>query len=149
MGSIGLARCQAWRGNVDTLVESSDQTLQRVSQTAGPVFRFIGIVQAAGKIDRELFERLVSQPHSPDLPVRQMLVRLQIFSEIALVLGDVELGVKALARATELGLLDLTWIDHCPLLERAVSHARYPELRRQIALRADRVLNAFHGATTA
>ena len=150
LGIIGHARMQAWRGNAKALMRSSSQLMQRVSLTAGAVFRFVGNVQAQGQIDHEHFQRIVSQPRAPDLPLRQLLVRYQIYAEIASLLGEHELAFLALERAVTDGLLDVTWFDACPLLEPLATcdHLRLARARKEVSTRARRVLDAFGGVAT-
>ena len=46
----------------------------------------------------------------------------------------------------ELGLLDVTWLDGCPLFAPLVRDLRWRALRDDVAQRAARVLAAFHSA---
>jgi len=148
IGGITNARLHAWRHDVNTLMQRQEEILARVTTTAGQVFRFVGAIQKHGGIDRPAYEKLIKQPHNPDTPVRQLLIRMQVFCELALVFNERELALDALERAVELGLMDVAWIDGCPLIEKIVNHHRYPELRRRIAARAERVLAAFRSVAT-
>ena len=148
IGGIANARMMAWRSDADTVIKSQEQIFERISQTAGTIFRFVGAIKEKGGIDRENFDKLVNHPHDPDTPVRQMLIRLQVFCEIALLFNEKDMALDALDRAVELGLMDVAWIDGCPLIEKLVAKSRYPDIRRRIAARAARVLDAFHSVAT-
>jgi hypothetical protein len=80
--------------------------------------------------------------------VRQFLVRLQIYSEMAVLLNDLERGLQGIERVVELGLLDITWMDACPLLSKVADHPRFTAQRRIVAERARGVLTAFQAVST-
>jgi len=150
LGVIAQARMQAWRGNTEALLESTSIAMQRLSVTAGSIFRLIGMVYSEGAINRAYFERSIRQPRGPDLPLRQLLVRMQIYTEIACLLDQPDLAFMALERVVEDGLLDVTWIDSCPLLEKLATtdHQRFIVSRKEVVARARRVLDAFGGIAT-
>jgi len=79
----------------------------------------------------------------PQKPLRQYLVRLQIFIEVALALGHLDKALEALSRVVDLGLMDITWLDYCPLHERIADNPLFTPLRRRVAERAVRVSTAF------
>jgi hypothetical protein len=71
---------------------------------------------------------------------------MQIFTEIAVSIGDIEKGMQSLARAVDLGLYDRTWIDACPVLDTVRSRPEFPELRRRVVELASRILAAYRTA---
>jgi hypothetical protein len=83
-----------------------------------------------------------------DHPVRQQLMGLQLLTEIALVRREPELALEPLAIAARTGLMDIVWLDHCPLLVQLADDARYTPIRAQVADRATRVLAAFRSVTS-
>jgi hypothetical protein len=82
----------------------------------------------------------------PEKPRRQYLVRLQIFCELMLALSRPDLMLDALERVVHLGLLDLTWMDHNPLIAKVRADARFIALREIVRERASRVHAAFKAA---
>ena len=149
LGVIGSARIKAWRGDTGMLADSGKQLTSRISSNAGAIFAIIRDLQGAGGIiDRDKWIAMVRAPLPPDRPLRQFLVRLQIFTEVAVMRSEYELAFDALAACVEAGLMDVSWMDKCPLLEQLVSDRRFTLLRHQVGERAGRVLAAFRGATT-
>jgi tetratricopeptide (TPR) repeat protein len=147
LGHITNARLSAWRGRRDVLNETATTFLSRVSTNANSIFRVIVSIQRDNTISEEIWERAVRTSLRPHEPVRQFLMRLQIFCEVAALLDERERAVEALTRATDLGLMDVAWMDNCPLLEKLVEVPAYMKLRRRVGDKAARVLAAFRGAT--
>jgi serine/threonine-protein kinase len=147
LGVITHGRLQCWRGNTAALADTQLSFLSRASINAGTIFKVIGEIHRSGRIDRAVWDKAARAPIPAGVPLRQHVVRMQIFAELALVLGEPDLGFEALARAVDIGLLDLTWMDHCPLLLSIVERDGYSELRRVVSDRAARVLAAFRAAS--
>jgi serine/threonine-protein kinase len=148
LGAIANARMHAWRGDKDVLTQTATTYLSRVSGNASSIFGAVTKIQADGRITEELWNRIVRQPVGPDQPVRQHMLRLQIFCEIGALLGQLDYSIEALTRGVDLGLMDVAWMDKCPLLEKIVERPGYAKLRRRIGERAARVLAAFRGGST-
>jgi hypothetical protein len=83
-----------------------------------------------------------------DRPVRQQLMGLQLLIEVALVRDRPERALATLALAARTGLMDIVWLDRCPLFGRVAEHPRYPPLRVEVGRRADRVLAALRSVTS-
>jgi serine/threonine-protein kinase len=66
----------------------------------------------------------------------------QIEAELLGFAGNVDGAANAIAKSSEAGLIDLLWLDRCPLLEVVRSHPRFVALRGEIARRAARVAEA-------
>jgi TolB-like protein len=73
---------------------------------------------------------------------RRYPVVLQFLSEVLLAVGDVDGARDALGRAVSGGLSDLAWMDRCPLLAPLRTEESWPGLRKEVAARASRVLDA-------
>jgi hypothetical protein len=52
----------------------------------------------------------------------------------------VDQGLSAIEKAVDLGLLDIGWLDHCPLLQQLASSDRFQKMRERVAVRAREVL---------
>jgi hypothetical protein len=83
-------------------------------------------------------------PITPGMPIRQLLIRTQVFCEIALAFEEFDLALDGLARLDAIGFMDVTWLDHCPLMAKIAERRPYTLLRRNVGDRAARVLSAFH-----
>ena len=67
----------------------------------------------------------------------------QLDAEIAGYLGREDEVIVAMSRSVEEGLIDLLWIERCPLLEAGRADPRYPALRAEVSRRADVILQAY------
>jgi hypothetical protein len=74
---------------------------------------------------------------------RRPIFYRQLKAEAFAYAGAQELALKSIEEAASLGLIDVVWMDRCPLLESLRGTARFAELRAQIAGRAALVLEAF------
>jgi serine/threonine-protein kinase len=67
----------------------------------------------------------------------------QLKAEVLAHAGDGEGAILAIEEAATLGLIDLVWLDHCPLFEGLRTVPRVVAARRLVSERAERVLEAF------
>src|SRR5262245_58429822 len=133
-------RLAAWRGNREVLIENAKPFASRGNTIVGAILKVVRDLEHDATINHEYWDQLLNQPSSPERPARQGLIRLQILVEIALLLGDRKSALDALDRAVAHGLMDLTWMDGCPLMEPVSHDQRYRQLRRIVADRAAKVL---------
>jgi serine/threonine-protein kinase len=70
---------------------------------------------------------LLAAPQSP----RALTSLCILLSELWLLLGRPERALEELDRASKAGLLDLLWLDHCPLLAPLRSAPEFAEVRRR------------------
>ena len=70
---------------------------------------------------------------------RRLAFHAQLRTEIKLAGGAIEAGLNDLHAADANGLLDLFWLDHCPLFEGLTDHPSYRRVRENTQARADRV----------
>jgi hypothetical protein len=143
LGLIQRARLDCWRGRTDTLLGSSKSFLARVSPNAGAIFKIVAIIHDSGRIDPALWRTIIDDPCGPAQPQRQHLVRMQMFCELAMALGDLEKSIDGLERLSALGFMDKIWLDHCPLVGIVAETERYAVVRREVNERAAQVLAAF------
>jgi eukaryotic-like serine/threonine-protein kinase len=148
LGFINKARQTMWRGPVEKIREMSRVFLARVNPSSVPAFRFVGQLDRGGELDPEAWRRTLNEVVDADVPQRQLLIRTQIYVEIALAFDQPDLAVEALERLNELGFMDITWLDKCPLMEKIVERKPYLRVRREVGERAARVLHAFRSVAT-
>jgi len=72
-----------------------------------------------------------------------MLVALQRCVEIALSIGQLEAAQDVFEKATDLGLIDIVWVDRCPLLAPLAATERGRAVRDVLAARAARLRDVF------
>jgi serine/threonine-protein kinase len=86
---------------------------------------------------------------NPDEGGRRMAFVFQILMELAAFAADNERALKALRRSVDAGLLDLAWLDACPLLASLRGDPRFVAMRDEVAARVAPVLTALgKGART-
>jgi serine/threonine-protein kinase len=69
----------------------------------------------------------------------------QLAAEMSAVIGDVDGTLRALESADSLDLIDILWLDRCPLFAIVRDDARFQSIRARVAERAQRVLAALDG----
>ena len=67
----------------------------------------------------------------------------QMMAEVLAYVGDAEQALATIEDAASLGLIDIVWLDRCPLFAEMRSSPRYALAREQVSERAARVLEAF------
>jgi hypothetical protein len=133
-----------WRGTRETLVELSRTFMTRISPNTVTIFNFVSQLERGGTLDREAWQRAISMPITPGMPIRQLHIRTQVFCEIALAFEELDLALEGLERLDSIGFMDVTWLDHCPLMARVAERRPYTLLRKSVGDRAAHVLAAFH-----
>jgi hypothetical protein len=148
MGHVAFARLNAWRGRRDVMNDAARATMARIGQHAGSIFKMVVAIESNGnELDRALWKSQVEMPLPAGIPMRQFLIKLQIMSEIALLLDQVELGLDGITRLVDLEFIDITWLDRCPLIAKIANDPRFPPLRQRVAERAANVLAAFRAVS--
>src|SRR5690606_32469687 len=116
LGWVNRARQTLWRANRDQLLETWRTFTSHIPTGLSPLFSFVSAFDKHGAIDRDTWQRLLTAPLAPGQPRRSVLMRYQIMCELALAFDAHELAIAAIERLNELGFLDITWLDMCPLM---------------------------------
>ena len=77
--------------------------------------------------------------NSPNASWRTRALLHQAETELAAGSGELELAFERLASSVDAGLIDLLWIDRCPLLGPLRNDARFAPLRARVATRCEEV----------
>jgi hypothetical protein len=77
---------------------------------------------------------------------RRTTFYLQMQAELAGFAGEHEACLQALAKADQRGLLDIVWLDHCPLLQSVRGTQTFKTLRNSVYMRAEGVYEALWSA---
>lgn len=77
---------------------------------------------------------------------RARTISLTIATEIAMYLGDTETAMECIALAEANGLVDLFWLDMCPLLAPLRARGAFVDVREHTRARAMRVVDALNAA---
>ncbi len=75
---------------------------------------------------------------------RRRAFMLQLRAEIYAFVGDHEQVMISLRGAADHGLIDLLWLDRCPLFDQARRDPGFRALHAQVKQRADAILAAYH-----
>jgi eukaryotic-like serine/threonine-protein kinase len=145
LGAVLEARLASWRHDRPAMVTAAAKIAQRAEQ-AGPLLAFFQHTTATGHLDLALWNQLDQRVARPDRPLRMQVMGLQLMAEMALVLGSHDLAIRALAKAADFGLIDITWLDGCPLFSPLTADLRWRVIRNEVAVRAAGVLAAFRSA---
>jgi serine/threonine-protein kinase len=125
--TIQRVRLAAWRGDPSSLA-LSDAVLAEMERPRWKRVRFyLGVLRGeVREADAEAMSAtLLAGPLSP----RALTSLCILLAEIWLLLGRSERALGELERASHAGLLDLHWIDHCPMLAPLRSAERFAEVR--------------------
>jgi len=126
-------RMQRWRGQRPArLQDDSTMLLQRFGPNLVALLRHLDRpVFDAAVIDREL------AAHFREVrPRRGQLFSLQIVAEEAATAGHTEFLLVTLEHAIRNGLIDITWMDRCPLFQFVRGHERFIDMRDRVAAHA-------------
>jgi serine/threonine-protein kinase len=75
--------------------------------------------------------------------LRRRTFFMQMEAETQAYLGDDETAFTCVKRCADAGLIDLGWVDQCPLLDPIRSDPRFPPIRAMVKQRADEILQAY------
>jgi eukaryotic-like serine/threonine-protein kinase len=145
LGSVLEARLAGWRGDRAAMVSAGARFATRVEH-AGQMLAFVERTMTTGRLDLDEWSQLEQQFTRPDRSRRLQVMGLQLMSEMAILLGHDDLAIRALGRAADMGLIDVTWLDGCPLFSQVTGDLRWQAIHAQIAQRAARMLAAFRTA---
>jgi TolB-like protein/Tfp pilus assembly protein PilF len=87
-------------------------------------------------------ERLIF-PGSPEGDARSHAFMLQLEAEGRVLVNDTGRAIDAIRRSVEAGLIDLAWLDRCPLFTAVWADPRFVPLREQVAARAKQIIEAY------
>jgi len=88
------------------------------------------------------FEALVREAIANGSPRGRLFVR-QLAAEVLAAVGEEERALATIAAAVDEGLLDVAWLDRCPLFDGLRADPRFAPLRATVRRRADEVLAAW------
>ncbi|MFT3766850.1 MAG: protein kinase [Minicystis sp.] len=133
-------RIAAWRGDVETL----RSFLRDDTHVASLNWRFVRLCAEAlsGAIDpaevRERFARILSTTQNP----RFASLTLQVATEVHAGIGQLDEARLHLGRAATSVLVDLDWLEHCPVLAPLRDLPEWDDIRRRVRARAEAIWNA-------
>jgi eukaryotic-like serine/threonine-protein kinase len=145
LGAVFEARLAGWRNDRAAMIAAGAKFAPRV-ENAEDMLAFIKHTTTTGVLDPAEWSQLEHRFTRPDRPRRMQVFGFQLMSEIAIILGHHALAIHALGKSADMGLIDVTWLDACPLFATFTGDLRWRAIRDEVARRASRVLAAFHAA---
>ena len=153
LGAMFAARIGAWLRDIPRMESAIKQFGERfAADTAHDM-----IAMASRDIIRLYFEWKSGAPFdltryeqtavfAPERPHRNQLVLLQRLAEVAMLLGQPAAALRALRCAADAGLIDIVYLDLCPLFREVADAPEWRALHQIVADRAGRALAAFRAA---
>jgi serine/threonine-protein kinase len=131
----------AWAERIRDAVQTSDFPLKQ------PVIDFTaltidGTVMPSLATVAETWGKMASRAK------RRPLFFRQLSAEVFAFIGKTDVALDAVESAADFGLIDITWVDRCPLLAPLRSSPRFLASRAKIADRARAALDALNGRST-
>jgi TolB-like protein len=148
VGYVYRARLAAWRFDKTVMLESATLFAPRMGDQANRIVRFMSEAAKQEQFSAEAWYKFVEAFSEGSRPVRQQLMGLQLLVEIAATRGEAQTAIDILKIAARVGLMDVVWLDRCPLFVQLLEHPDYPAIRSQVATRAERVLAALRSVTS-
>lgn len=134
-----------WRGRTDLvpglLAELERRELPDYVQAAIGGMAGVSVRRALSAEERKILE--ANLPVGKGVSPRRSSFNAQTAAELLLVCGEDEAAVERLEIADVNGLFDIAWLDRVPLLDRLRgTHPGFARIRKSVALRAERALEA-------
>nr|MBA3454039.1 hypothetical protein [Deltaproteobacteria bacterium] len=146
LGAVFLARLAIWRNDMPRLMRSLQLLIPRAGNEGTDMVRTFNNWREGKPFDREAWDRVIKLLVKPSSPHRNQLVSLQRMAEMALIIEEPATAIDTISAASAFGLIDIVWLDNCPLFTRLRDEPSFREARAEVADRAWRVLSAFRAA---
>ncbi len=143
LGAVFLARLAIWRRNVPQILEAVAILAPRAGSEGTNMFHTFREWREHGRFDESAWQQSVARQQRSESPHRFQIVALQRLAEVAMLMDKDRVALDTLTAAARFGLLDLVWLDHCPLFSTLYSDPTFKAVRSVVLERASRVLTAF------
>jgi serine/threonine protein kinase/tetratricopeptide (TPR) repeat protein len=146
LGSVFQMRLALWRRDFDKVTEAMRRLVSRLTMGASSQVALFLKWRDEGVFDTDGWQKYIANivaESKTDVPSRHHLIILQRLVELASIMGRTDELYEAMAIAADLGLIDVVWMDNCPLFADIRSEPRFLALRNQVGDRANQFLGAF------
>jgi len=132
-----LARYFGWRRDVEGAKKLLDEMARLgVQSTGGTMLDII--------ITGELPDDVTTFPPSTDArEIRRRTFLLQLDVEASAYVGALERALEGLRQSAAAGLIDIAWLDGCPLFDQLRADPRFEPIRAIVKKRADEIIAAY------
>ncbi|HEY4239590.1 MAG TPA: serine/threonine-protein kinase [Kofleriaceae bacterium] len=146
LGAVFAARFAGWRRDIPAMIATADRFTASPMRGAFRLLAFIRSVMQVRRVDPVAWQQVAQMFGGDQRPQRIQALGFQLMAEMAAILDENDLAVDSLHRAVGRGLLDIAWLDRCPVFEAQRRDLRWLALRDEVAARASRMLAAFRAA---
>ena len=147
LGSIVETRLSGWRGDRDAVIAASTRFLPRIENDGpGILLGFVRESVENNRVDLDKWRVLAARFAREGHPRRPQVFSFQLLAEVAVSLGTPELALEVLDQAQRVGLIDVLWLDRCPLFASLRDAPAFVEVRGRVAAQARRVHAAIRGS---
>jgi serine/threonine protein kinase/tetratricopeptide (TPR) repeat protein len=145
-GAVFQARLAIWRRDMARVLEAAKHLTARASGETGGMLATFERWRQKGEFDPVAWQGYIDANMKPEKPHRFQVVALQRMAEIAAWMGRRAEVFTTLRAAADFDLIDIVWLDHCPLFTDLHGTPELAPIRATVAARAARVLAAFRAA---
>jgi len=145
LGSVYQARLAVWRRDDQQLDEGVARIASRMNANSGGAdqLRFYQLWRAGTPISSEEWRAHADGLVNPQVAFRLQAINLQRMVELGVVMDRLDDAWYCLRLASDkTGLIDVVWVDQCPLFQPHRSNPDFLSVRDQIAGRAREMLAA-------
>ncbi len=146
LGAVYLARLAIWRRNIPQILEATEILAPRAGTEGTNMFKAFDLWRNRGTFDADAWRSSVALQQRLERPHRFQVVSLQRLAEMAMLMDQREAALDTLTAVCRLGLLDVVWLDHCPMLTSLHGDPTFDAARAVVVDRASRLLTAFRAA---
>ncbi len=146
IGAMGDARLASWRRDLKRTLDAVERMKSFLGNVTGSLMELISRFAIDKAFDDAAWQDAMHRLAHNELSSRQRLVTYQRAIETAAIIHRFEEALEALTAANRLALIDVQWLDGCPLFRDWASEPRWRAQRDILAARAERVLVAFRSA---
>ncbi len=146
LGSVFQMRLAVWRRDYEKVTEAMRRLMSRLSTGASSQVSLFLKWRDEGVFDIDGWKNYlvnIREESKTDVPSRHHLIILQRLAELAAIMGRTDELFDALALGADLGLVDVVWMDNCPLFADIRTEPRFLALRNQMGDSANQFLGAF------
>jgi len=138
------ARMMLWRRDADMSTAMLAE-FEKHDESLGKVTKMLLRLISTGKMSEE-FEAYRREMLASTAGARRRSFLFQVQAETSAYVGDDDISLEMMRMSAEAGLIDLAWMDRCPLFTHLHGDPRFLAARAVVARRVDEILAAYHAA---
>jgi serine/threonine protein kinase len=144
-GALYESRIASWQRDTARMLHAFDQFGDRLTGSTAAT-KLLKAWLGGASFEAAKFRAMLAQVAHVDRSRRIQLVALQRATETLALVGQDDLAIEIFDQAAGLGLIDIVWVDRCPLFTELRAHPAWQATRARVATRAAAVRAAFDAA---